>query len=188
MNWRTKLKTDTAWAGHMDFATQFVQENNIQKVLELGTYGGHSLFSFAQGMKEGGELVAIDTWAGDNNMGAYTGDEIKKAIEDVIAQDFLHLKIRLIQKKFDDAKTLVKNKYFDLLHIDGSHDYANVSKDLANYIGKVKKGGWIMFHDTQVSQPGFDVGRLFGELQRDHPEWKFSERSESFGLGIVKLD
>lgn len=189
MKWESKLNSGSAWLGHMEYARDLVKDNKIAKVLELGTYGGHSLFSFAQGMKEAGikgELVAIDLWEGG---GDYGNDEMLANITKLSQEEFPDLKFRFIKKAFNDAKTLVKNNYFDLIHIDGCHDYESVKQDFNNYFKKLKPKGWILFHDTQVfgRKPEFEVDRFFAELKAEHPEWEFSERIESFGLGIIKI-
>lgn len=189
MNWVNDLKTASAWEGHCNFARDFVKEKGVKSVVELGTYGGHSLFSFAQGMKDAGvkgRLVAIDTWAGDKNMGAYDGDQIMESVKSVATRYFPELDFKFIRKTFNDARVLVANSGFDLLHIDGSHDYESVKEDFENYAKKVKKGGYIFMHDTQVMDRGFGVSQFFNELKELHPEWEFSERPESYGLGIIK--
>ena len=141
MDFVQELNSGSAWLGHMEYARKLVAENKLSKVLELGTYGGHSLFSFAQGMRDAGtqgELVSIDLWEGG---GDYGNDEMFENVQRVAGKAFPELKFKFIRKSFNDAKTLVKNNYFDVLHIDGSHDYKSVSEDFENYAKKVKQGG-----------------------------------------------
>jgi 23S rRNA U2552 (ribose-2'-O)-methylase RlmE/FtsJ len=46
-----------------------------------------------------------------------------------------------------------KNKY-DLVYIDGAHDYNNVKKDILNFLPKVKIGGYITGHDYNTADYG----------------------------------
>lgn len=188
MDWISKLNSGSAWTGHMEYARDLVRDNKIKRVLELGTYGGHSLFSFAQGMKDvgiKGEIVSIDLWEGG---GDYGSDEMYQNVQKVAEEVFPDITFRFIRKSFNDARGLVKNDYFDLLHIDGCHDYKSVTEDYNNYEKKTKDDAYILFHDTQVKDRGelFEVYKFFAELQDDFPEYEFSERIESYGLGIMK--
>lgn len=63
-----------------------------------------------------------------------------------------------------EANNFVRNLNIelDLLFIDGDHSYNGVRNDYNNHIEFVKKGGYLIFHDT-VSYP--EVGRFFNELK-----------------------
>lgn len=65
-----------------------------------------------------------------------------------------------------EAKNFVRslNIELDLLFIDGDHSYNGVKNDYINHFEFVKRGGYIIFHDT-VSYPA--VGRFTDELKRD---------------------
>lgn len=56
------------------------------------------------------------------------------------------------------------NIELDLLFIDGDHSYHGVKNDYNNHFEFVKKGGYLIFHDT-VSYP--EVGRFVNELRLD---------------------
>ncbi|HLG90823.1 MAG TPA: class I SAM-dependent methyltransferase [Candidatus Saccharimonadales bacterium] len=56
------------------------------------------------------------------------------------------------------------NIEFDILFIDGDHSYNGVRNDYYNHLEFVKKGGFLIFHDS-VSFP--EVGRFVNELKHD---------------------
>lgn len=185
MKFDFKLKGNSAWTGHMDFAYNHVREHKPKYIVELGTMWGHSFFTMAQAVKDGGykaKLIAIDNWVGDKHVGEY-GDDVFYQVRDTAEQYFPDIKVQLIRKNFDEARGLVQNK-IDLLHIDGSHDYDSVRNDVDNWIPKVVDGGWIFMHDVEV--PHFGVNKVFQELKNEHPDWEFSVNPGSFGLGIIR--
>lgn len=46
------------------------------------------------------------------------------------------------------AKTFSLNGKFDIVYIDGAHDYESVKKDMANYLPMVKTGGFLVMDDS----------------------------------------
>lgn len=70
---------------------------------------------------------------------------------------------------FDRAKDFEDNS-IDFLFIDANHEYPYVSKDIAAYLPKMKKGGVISGHDYNLSHPGVikAVNEAFSEVvERD---------------------
>ena len=55
--------------------------------------------------------------------------------------------IEIIRMKSEDAVSLFEDEYFDYVYIDGEHSYEAVKRDLNNYFGKVKIGGYIIGDD-----------------------------------------
>jgi cephalosporin hydroxylase len=186
--WEIDIAQPTAWAGHMEWATKFVEEVKPSMIVELGVHWGHSLFSFAQGVKDAElntKIIGVDAWTGDRHTGAYD-NTVYETVQFVRNKHFDKMGIRLIKKTFDEARMLIPNRAVDILHIDGAHDYESVKRDFDNYYRKVAKGGYILFHDIDV--PNFGVRKLYDELVTAHPEWTHEERKESFGLGIIKIN
>lgn len=65
-----------------------------------------------------------------------------------------------------EANNFVRNLRIelDLLFIDGDHSYKGVKNDYNNHLEFVRKGGYLIFHDT-VSYP--EVGRFVNEVKLD---------------------
>ena len=145
------------------------------------------MFAFCQAVKDHStetEIIAVDTWKGDNQAGFY--DEcIFKHVNDVRDTYYSSLKIKLSRKTFDEAVFDFKEKSIDMLHIDGLHTYEAVRHDFENWFPKVKDDGIIIFHDTEVGDFDFGVFRLWEDLKEKFYTIEFHH---SFGLGILFLD
>ena len=67
-----------------------------------------------------------------------------------------------------EASTLYKDETFDLVFIDGDHQFESVCKDIAAWKPKIRKGGMICGHDylrledTPQSQVKSAVGKMIG--------------------------
>lgn len=53
------------------------------------------------------------------------------------------------ERVINHAINISKNHLYDILFIDGDHSYDGVKNDTINYLPIVRKGGYIMFHDTK---------------------------------------
>jgi predicted O-methyltransferase YrrM len=84
-----------------------------------------------------------------------------------------------LQVHVGDSSTNVSkmpDAYFDMVYVDGDHDYPGVVKDIEAILPKMKPGGILVFNDytTWSASTMFHCGvaRAVNELVRDHP-WKF---------------
>ena len=172
------------WSGHRQFAydlTTFIQPDRI---VELGTHYGCSLFSFLQAIKDFDlktEMIAIDSWKGDSQAGFY-GNEVWELVNKTVAVQFPEQDVHLVRKFFDDAISDVEDESVDILHIDGLHTYEAVSHDFSTWLKKLKQNGIILLHDIE-SELGYGTNRFWKDLCQNYPE-HFSF-CHSWGLGIV---
>lgn len=175
----------SAWEGHIYYIYNEIPIWKPKVIVELGVYYGHSLATMAESCRDNElktKLYGIDHFQGDEHAGKF-GKEIENVATECLKQ---YDNVKLIKKTFNSA---LKgwDKPIDLLHIDGRHFYEDIKEDFENWSKFVPKGGHIIMHDTQVEDWEFGIKKYFAELKRDHPEWKFSERTESYGLGIITL-
>lgn len=176
--------TEWPWAGHKYFAYDLVINVKPHIIVELGTHKGTSFFSMCQAVKDGhinSKLYAIDTWKGDEHAGYYT-DTVFNEVKNIQNEFYPLLKINLIRKYFDEAKSDFEDKSIDLLHIDGLHTYEAVKHDFDNWLKKVKPGGIILFHDISEKKDDFGVYILWEELKK---KYKTLEFYHSHGLGVI---
>jgi len=175
---------NTGWIGHVFFAYDLVRNTKPQKIVELGTHFGHSFFAFCQAVKDKGletELTAVDTWRGDEHSGFY-GEPVYNGVKKIRDDFYKNLNIQLLRKTFDEAVSDFGDNSIDILHIDGLHTYEAVKHDFEAWLGKVKKDGIILLHDTAVTKDDFGVYKLWNEIKKRHKTLEFQH---SHGLGVL---
>lgn len=122
------------------------------RIAEIGVHEGlfsekiHEAFPNA-------ELHLIDPWAVfddyDENYWAFSNCK-KKAddmYKDVVNKFKLNTNVKIIRKRSEDYVKDVEDNYFDLVFIDGNHQYEFVKQDIMLWYPKVKKGGLLAGHD-----------------------------------------
>ena len=154
----------------------------IDSFLEVGFSAGinttvfHKFFNFSN-------IVAVDWLSGEgiNKNTFYANLRFKDLI--------------LVCGDSRDKKVIKKVKMFgkyDLIFIDGGHDYEVVKADFYNYRPFLNVGGVIVFHDIAASNiPG--PGKLWNELKStfDTGDWEFKEFVDkgnfiTYGLGMMR--
>ncbi len=124
-------------------------------VVEVGSWKGVSTAYLARATKE--SVIAIDPFIGPKN---------EENLERFRDRTKTFPNVRLIRKAFGAAATGWQYGPARFIFIDGTHDYANVSHDLACARRIVAAGGIIAFHDTD--EPAFSGCRraVYEELEQ----------------------
>ena len=164
------------WKRHIDFAEWIVKKKNPEVIVDLGVDYGYSTFCF--GIPRIGEIFGIDSFSGDEHAGIRdTYDYVHQKKEELGMNH-----IKFIKGDFNEvARSWCRE--IDILHIDGYHTYEAVKNDYETWSKFVKDDGVILFHDTIVHNPGFEVYKFFAEI--DLPKANFTI---SNGLGVVSKD
>ncbi|MBR7652993.1 class I SAM-dependent methyltransferase [Brucella oryzae] len=173
------------WAGHIPFAHWIIATLKPEIMVELGTFKGNSYLNFCQSIVENSthtKAFAIDTWQGDEHSGYY-GDEILAELKKRHDAKYASFST-LIRSTFDDAVDKFDNKTIDLLHIDGLHTYEAVRNDFFTWLPKLSDRAVVLFHDTNVHQPGFGVYNFWEEISHEYPSFNFLH---SNGLGVLAV-
>ena len=123
------------------------------KMIEIGSYAGESTTMFAKSFKE---VIAIDPYLNDYDLSDITCQYMY--LTDVY-NTFLnnidnYKNISHIKKTSDEAVNKISNDFVDFVYIDGLHTYEQVKKDIANYLPKIKNGGFIGGHDYHPNHQG----------------------------------
>tara|TARA_B110000008_G_C16879119_1_gene528094 strand:+ start:299 stop:1138 length:840 start_codon:yes stop_codon:yes gene_type:complete len=173
-----------AWVGHTPFAYWLVSALTPKILVELGTHGGGSYFSFCQSVldnKLGTKTYAVDTWVGEKQAGFYS----ESIFKDVLNFNIQHFDSfsTLMKMTFDSALKEFDDSSVDLLHIDGFHSYEAVSNDFHSWYPKLSEEAVVLFHDTHEIKPGFGVHQFWDELKNEYSGNCF-EFKHSHGLGI----
>ncbi|MDP4099341.1 class I SAM-dependent methyltransferase [Paenibacillus sp. P96] len=178
-----RIKNQSAWAGHRQFAYDLVRFLKPKIIVELGTHWGASFFSFCQAIKDEGyeaQCYGVDTWQGDGHSGSYDStvyETIQRAVSQLYQKEAVP-----VRSLFDDALDRFADESIDLLHIDGFHSYEAVSHDYETWLPKVADNGIVLFHDISARYYGFGVYKLWEELKERYPSAEFEHSS---GLGIL---
>lgn len=183
-NWYKYIgKYPTAWEGHLLYIYNQIPEWKPETIVELGVHWGHSFFTMCESCLDhdmNTKLYGIDHWKGDEHAGKFD-ENVWDTVQEVAKE---YPNATLIRKDFTKAHN-EWDKPIDLLHIDGRHFYGDIKEDFDNWSDFVPSGGHIILHDTQVTDRGFGIKKFFAELREQHPDWEFSERLNSNGLGII---
>ncbi len=161
----------------------FFREVGRGNVVEIGVFEGASTSAFLLGVKEcGGHVFSIDV--------DLYGKQPGKLFPNTPEWTFINA------NSFQCANIILPAlpPEFDVLFVDGSHEYEDVKLDLSLYSPRVKKGGLILVHDIcppdQKEYPGgiyFEgVRRAFDEFVKEMG-FDFEIREQSYGLGVIHV-
>lgn len=170
------------WEEHTPFAMALIEMSRPRTLVELGVHSGDSYLAFCQAaarIQLEARFSGVDTWQGDAHAGFY-GADVLQALRPKHApyEGFS----QLLQTTFDEAAAQVEPGSVDLLHIDGFHSYEAVRHDWDAWAPKVSSRGIVLFHDTCVRSRGFEVWKLWQELQAQHATFSFEH---GHGLGVL---
>lgn len=175
----------STWVDHMAFGYDLVAAQRPRLLVELGTQGGLSFFTFCQSMKENGVdglCYGVDTFEGDAHTKGYDSETYKAVANH--ARAHYHGFAYLMQMYFSEALRHFTDETIDLLHIDGLHTYEAVQEDFTTWYPKVRPGGIILFHDIRARLQDFGAWKFWDELEANHPEtFAFNH---GFGLGVLR--
>lgn len=143
---------------------KFIQ---AKKILEIGTYDGNTALNFALNIPEDGQVVTIDLPESEVPNLALPVARTNASPSKIVGRQFRESeqasKIDLIRQ---DTAVLDWNelpKPFDLVFIDGCHDWKYVKNDTEKSLGVLREGGLIIWHDYNL--PG--VGDYIDEFSKN---------------------
>ena len=113
--WPEQVGPQVAWLEHAPFAFWVLQTLRPSLIVELGTHGGFSYFSFCQAVQFlhlESRCYAIDTWKGDEHAGYY-GEEVFREVQNH-NQRYSGFST-LIRSSFDAAIPHFEDNSIDLL-------------------------------------------------------------------------
>lgn len=127
-----------------------------KKVLEIGVYRGQTISLFmllAEKLNCTSEIHGISPFTS-------SGDEVSKYLDDFDYLndvknnfDFFNLKHPLLHKGFSNEGSmleLIKSNKWDLIYIDGNHDYEVAKSDFQNCTEALNVGGIIVLDDSAL--------------------------------------
>jgi hypothetical protein len=147
-------KAKYAKSGLQDFCNYITRIYKKEIIIaEIGSYVGDSTEIFAKNFTT---VYSIDPWLNgyDDTDGASTSDMTFAENQfNSLLLEYPNI-IKNKAKSLDFVKT-IENEFFDIVYIDGNHQYEAVKEDILAWLPKVKKGGFITGHDwAQKNHPG----------------------------------
>ncbi len=86
----------------------------------------------------------------------------------------------------DETYDKVCNQRYDVLYVDGAHDYVSVFHDLLNYSTLVHHRGLVLVHDVLAHDTFPDVWKAFRDFRYGDFVSKYILPG-SYGLGVIEL-
>ena len=168
---------------------RFVRHLKPKRILEIGTQLGASAVAMALAQRDNGDPVSVDCIdpflpCGDNDGKSSLG----LWYETVNSAGFLAKGIRLYVALSQDVMPHFSTK-FDLVIVDGSHEYPNVWYDFATALKLTHQGGHIWLHDYIYYEP---VRRACQEVIAAHQipfavnDIQTNERGDLCGWAIAR--
>ena len=148
-----------------------VCELHPQRVLEVGTARGGTLYLWTQAATDNATIVSVDLPMGDFG-GAYPVEKVPFYQSFARPKQHLHL----LRKDSHEPQTVAEVRQLfagapvDFAFIDGDHTYDGVKADFINYGSLVRSGGMIAFHDIlpRPDMPSIQVDRFWQELKAQY--------------------
>lgn len=127
----------------------FMEKYNIQKLAEIGVFGGYNFNLMIEHNPE--VAVGVDAWFKDevvaHNDCGWEQDVLDKMAGDVVKQVINKPFVHILREYTTNAAKLFPDEYFDLIYIDADHTYEGCKADIEAWYPKVKKGGFIIGDD-----------------------------------------
>ena len=160
--------------------------NESVLILEIGSWAGGSAITWAEALKKhyssGGKVFCVDPWKCYDNIGQLSlvaRKVMQKALmKEKIFNLFLHnIKttnnddvIRPLRGRSDEILPLLRPNQFDIIYIDGSHDYKDVLTDLNNSAPLLRDGGILCGDDLELQSFEIDVENASKYINKEYIE------------------
>lgn len=159
------------WGGHPEFFSELVFSADVTRALEVGSWKGRSAAAIAGAMwsfhchsgSPKPELVCVDTWLGATEFYDRFDDETRYGslrMQNGYPQVYYQFLTNMRRRSLHDIVTpfaqtstnalrflAKKDVQFDLIYIDGSHEYDDVMTDLMYAWPLLRKGGIMVGDD-----------------------------------------
>jgi predicted O-methyltransferase YrrM len=182
--------------GHEEYdkAVDYCPTNG--KILEIGCFYGRSTHYMCTNIVDTWrtdiKVYALDTFRGSSEHGfirsAIGEDGTFKKYTEANLQDFIKMKfLELIESRSDDPETInrFEDEFFDVIIVDGAHEYEAVREDIENWWPKLKKSGIMLFDDMYMESVSQGVAK---GLQNKVPNYSVLQGREAYGIAYKNDD
>jgi hypothetical protein len=160
---------------------ELIVAEELTRVVEIGVYRGRLFLPLGRLMARlgRGEMVGIDPYSAgaavQRDVELQSIDLVRwpstidweamyREVSDGIGRWKMGESARLIRKRGEEAAGLFADATIDLLHVDGNHDRAAVTRDVELYMPHLRNGGYLVMDD--IAWPS--VRPVYEELQPRH--------------------
>ena len=145
---RENMTFSNDWFSHniTTWVSIFKNEVNSNKeldILEIGSYEGASAVFFLKYFKTS-NLQCVETFQGSEEHKNLNFNKIKKNFYNNTF--FFKERLKVFEGTSDDF-FLQNKRFFDIIYVDGSHEFSNVYKDAFNSFNVLNQNGIIIFDD-----------------------------------------
>lgn len=161
---------------HLPRLAFLAERPEVSHVVELGARSGVSTTAWLYGLQGHGRLTSVD---------------ISEAPDVGV-----HSNWTFIQGDDTDPDVMAQVDACDILFIDTSHHFDHTLWELRNWSGKVRPGGLIVCHDTELerpwdppcppSDPDFPVKAAISRFATERG-WRWTNLPDCWGLGIIEV-
>ena len=161
----TPLKLDKAfsipgWMLPTELLWLAEQASKHSRIVEIGSYLGRSTRALADNTP--GFVIAIDDWEGPRDVeeklkSEALYDSFRDNLDELVTIGIV-IPFRAKHESeimgYGYPAYLSKNQRFDMIFIDGSHEYEDVKRDIAKWLPYLEKGGLMCGHDFAPAYEG----------------------------------
>jgi predicted O-methyltransferase YrrM len=158
----------------MAYIHDLIAEYKPESYLEIGTAEGDSLYVFGSLLPEHGRIHWIDKAEPHTTNLRIEAEELLKP-RNITSYAGLSTDV--------DARVSVQRKMFDVVYIDGGHDYETVCADTSHYLSHARKV--VIWHDIQMPEVKRAIRDTLSQKQ-----WASFETfidSDTMGYAILRV-
>lgn len=158
---------------YIEFLKRLIEKNKTGNILEIGSKYGGTTYGFCNIFND---VISIDI---------FKEEQITK-----IEKEFNNFTFILGDTHDEKTKHQLNGMKFDVIYIDGDHEYNAVKQDYLDYKEFVKDDGIIVFHDIKrtwwTDEVGIQVPILWEEIKNDYIyEEIINNENDCFGIGLL---
>ena len=182
--------------GHEEYdkAVDYCPPNG--KILEIGCFYGRSTnymcTNIVNTKRNDIKVYALDTFRGSSEHSfikeAIGTDGTFKSYTEANLKEFIDLGIvELIESRSDNPETINKfeDGFFDVIIVDGAHEYEAVLDDIENWWSKLKQDGIMLFDDMYMESVATAVSK---GLSNRVPHYSVMQGREAYGIAYKSED
>ncbi|MEM9021593.1 MAG: class I SAM-dependent methyltransferase [Planctomycetota bacterium] len=179
--------------GEIQGAFELCCQIKPQRVLEIGTAKGGTLYLWCQAAADDATLISIDLPGGKFG-GGYV--QPRAELYQSFAKPNQTLHLLRANSHADDTRAkiddLLAGEPFDFAFIDGDHSYAGVRDDFMHYGKLIRPGGACLFHDINPAphDPEIEVDQLWSQIKDRFESHEFiatDDQNRHLGIGMIRI-